>query len=81
MSLIAHLFARHGRVAIAFALAVGVATPAFAQALNMQNTKAPAATAQAAQPQAPEEAKAPAPIVQHIVVRGTQRIEPATVLS
>jgi outer membrane protein insertion porin family len=81
MSLIAHLFARHKRVAIAVALAVSTATPAFAQALNMQNTKAPAATAQGAQPQAPEEAKAPAPTVQHIVVRGTQRIEPATVLS
>ena len=77
MSLIAHLFARHGRVAMALAFAAAVALPgrALAQAKNFTPQAAPTAApvTQAPQPEAP--------IVNQIVVKGTQRIEPATVLS
>ena len=74
MSLIAHPFARHRRAALLFA-AVGLVllpAPGFAQALN------PQFSAEKAESNAPQ---APAPVIQRISVRGTQRIEPGTVLS
>jgi outer membrane protein insertion porin family len=74
MSLIAFLFARHGRAALAVATSIamlGGVKPASAQAQSPQP--------QAAQPEAP--AQPAGPPVRQIVVKGTQRIEPGTVLS
>jgi len=74
MSLIAHPFARHRRVALLLAWAALILLPApgFAQALDPQfSTSKPESSAQ----------EAPAVAIQRIVVRGTQRIEPTTVLS
>jgi outer membrane protein insertion porin family len=70
MSLIAFLFARYGRVALAAACLAILALPASAQALNPTPSTTPAA---APQPVGPP--------VHQIVVQGTQRIEPGTVLS
>ena len=71
MSLNAHPFARYRRMALALASTAVAAVPvgAFAQALN------PSFTAGA--PQAAQEPTGA--VIQRIVVRGTQRIEPATV--
>src|SRR5690242_15756011 len=71
MSLIAFLFARCKRAALFVACAAALASPAIGQALNPQPS-----TAAAAAP-----AEAPGPIIKAIVVRGTQRIEPQTVVS
>ena len=76
MSLIAFLFARGKRAALILACAAAVASPALGQELN---PSAPAAKANAAA--APATAPAPGPVIQNITVRGTQRIEPATVIS
>ena len=70
MSLIAFLFARYGRAALAAACLVALAAPASAQALNPTPSTAPAAATQPA-----------GPPVRQIVVQGTQRIESGTVLS
>jgi outer membrane protein insertion porin family len=83
MSLIAFLFARYGRAALAAAcLAIFAASPAMAQALNPTPARHGAATPAAG---APGESPAPqppaGPPVRQIVVQGTQRIEPGTVLS
>jgi len=74
MSLIAHLYARYSRVAFALTCAIFLAVPrpALAQAQDL--------TPQTSTP-APAQLQAPAPAVRSIVVQGTQRIEPATVLS
>jgi outer membrane protein insertion porin family len=71
MSFIALLFARGKRAALFMACAAAMASPALGQALNPQ---IPANTVAAP-------AEAPGPIIKSIVVRGTQRIEPATVIS
>ncbi|MGN6515699.1 MAG: POTRA domain-containing protein, partial [Rhizomicrobium sp.] len=71
MSLIAFLFARCKRAALILACVAAAASPAMGQALNPQPS-----TANVAAPAQP-----PGPIIQAIVVRGTQRIEPATVMS
>src|ERR1041385_3915099 len=77
MSLIALPFARHGRAAGAIAAALlFVATQALAQEQN-----APSAPAQGTQAQPAEQPSQPGPPVRDIRVRGTQRIEPGTVLS
>src|ERR1700734_332105 len=70
MSLIAFLFARYGRAALAAACLVAAPTLAVAQALN------PAPSAASSEPAQPV-----GPPVRQIVVQGTQRIEPGTVLS
>jgi len=87
MSLIAFLFARYGRVALAAACLIGLALPASAQSLNATpnapRTPAPAA-AQSGAPgaaQTPAAAQPAGPPVRQIIVQGTQRIEPGTVLS
>jgi outer membrane protein insertion porin family len=77
MSLNALLFARYRFAALlaVWALVVAAPGPAFAQAKDFHPQGGV---------QAPSEAvvqKAPGPVVQRIVVHGTQRIEPATVLS
>ncbi len=76
MSLIAPIFARPMRAALITICAMAVAMPlaASAQALNPAAEAAHAATHP--QVQMPKQ-----PPIQQIVVRGTQRIEPATVLS
>src|SRR6185312_13302351 len=71
MSLIAFLFARGKRAALFVACAMALVSPAFGQALNPQPSMAAS----------PAPAEAPGPIIKAIVVRGTQRIEPATVIS
>jgi len=70
------LFARVTRTALAAAVLAlcAVSIPASAQ-LASGLSAPPASADTAAQP------VAPAPTIQHIVVKGTQRIEPATVLS
>ena len=75
MSLIAFLFARGKRVAVA-ACCVAAVLPSFS-ALGQQANPPPAQSAPA--PSAP--ATKQGSIIQHVAVRGTQRIEPATVLS
>jgi outer membrane protein insertion porin family len=84
MSLIAFIFARSGRAALAaacVAIVVNAASPAGAQALSPTPAQKPAADT-AAPAQAPAAAPQPAgPPVRQIVVQGTQRIEPGTVLS
>jgi outer membrane protein insertion porin family len=72
MSLIAFPFARWTRVALAASCAVGALgpLPGLAQAVN---PTIPAA--------APAATPAPGPTIRRIAVQGTQRIEPATVLS
>jgi len=84
MSLIAFIFARSGRAALAaacMAVVVNAASPAGAQALSPTPAQKPAADT-AAPAQAPAAAPQPAgPPVRQIVVQGTQRIEPGTVLS
>jgi outer membrane protein insertion porin family len=74
MSLNAFLFARHWRAALALAAVafLGGVNPAAAQAQDLQ-PKPQAPAAQPAQPAGPP--------VRQIVVKGTQRIEPGTVLS
>ncbi|MBI3760136.1 MAG: outer membrane protein assembly factor BamA [Deltaproteobacteria bacterium] len=74
MSLIAHIFARYRRAALALACTAiaGAPVPASAQALQPDQT---AQTPQS-QPEPP-----PQPPIQRIMVRGTQRIEAGTVLS
>jgi outer membrane protein insertion porin family len=77
MSLIAYLFARHGRAALVAATSVallGGVDPASSQALNPQPPSS-------AQPQVAAPAQPAGPPVRQIVVKGTQRIEPGTVLS
>ncbi len=74
MSLIAHPFARHRRMAVALASTGLVLLPLAAGAQGL-NPNFSAAQAQAAQQRAQE------PVIARIEVRGTQRIEPATVLS
>jgi outer membrane protein insertion porin family len=93
MSLIASPFARHGRVVaiVASAALLSTSLPAFPQdqtapaaAASPPATAAPAAPADAPAetPSSPATATRPAgPIVRDIQVHGTQRIEPATVLS
>jgi outer membrane protein insertion porin family len=66
------LFARFSRVASAMVVAVALAGPvAFAKA------PAPAAAPPAAAPAPPPDVR----VIQHIIVLGTQRIEPSTVVS
>jgi outer membrane protein insertion porin family len=74
MSLIAFLFARHWRAALTLCalVVVGGVAPASAQALN---PKPPAAAG------TPAPAQPAGPPVRQILVKGTQRIEPGTVLS
>lgn len=85
MSLIAFIFARSGRVALAAAClaALGAVAPAAAQSLSPTPSAKPDANAPTATAQpAPAPAAQPAgPPVRQIVVQGTQRIEPGTVLS
>jgi outer membrane protein insertion porin family len=70
MNVLAFLSAQPRRVALAVLLSSVAPVPGFAQALNPQpHTNTPEAPV----PQGPP--------IQHIVVTGTQRIEPATVLS
>src|ERR1700722_13294736 len=75
MSLIAFPFARCKRVALAAACATATLPPlqGLAQALN------PSAPSSSNVPATP--APIPGPVIKHIVVRGAQRVEPATVLS
>ncbi len=80
MSLIAHLFARHCRAALTAAAVFTLGfSAASAQALNPQPSAQHRTTGTA------EPAPAPVPVagppVHQIVVKGTQRIEPGTVLS
>jgi outer membrane protein insertion porin family len=71
MSLIAFPFARYGRAAAAVA-SVALLSPAVGAMAQEQN---PTPSAQAAV------SRVPGPIIRDIQVRGTQRIEPGTVLS
>ncbi|HEX3674093.1 MAG TPA: outer membrane protein assembly factor BamA, partial [Rhizomicrobium sp.] len=75
MSLIAFLFARHWRAALTLCalVIVGGVAPASAQALNPKPPATAGATPAPAQPVGPP--------VRQILVKGTQRIEPGTVLS
>ncbi|HEY5337829.1 MAG TPA: outer membrane protein assembly factor BamA, partial [Rhizomicrobium sp.] len=72
MSLIAFLFARGKRAALVLVCLAAAATPVFAQALNPSGSSMSGAAAPA-EPLGPP--------IRAIVVRGTQRIEEATVLS
>jgi len=63
------------------ALFARVTRTASAVLLLTSGVLADAAQAQQLAPQPPAPAEAPAPTIEHIVVKGTQRIEPATVLS
>jgi outer membrane protein insertion porin family len=74
MSLIAFVFARCSRAVLAAVcvFAVLAALPAIAQALN------PPPSSSSDEPLAPS---APGAVIRNIAVQGTQRIEPATVLS
>src|SRR5690242_16747854 len=90
MSLIASPFARHGRAAVAIASAAIISSvvqvlaqdQATSPAAASPQTPAPAASTPAEAPApAPAAARPSGPIVRDIQVHGTQRIEPATVLS
>jgi outer membrane protein insertion porin family len=74
MSLIAHPFARYRRVALLLASSAVIAlpAPAMAQAMNPHLSSG-------ARPAGAKDKKGA--IIQRVVVRGAQRIEPATVLS
>jgi outer membrane protein insertion porin family len=83
MSLIAFLFARYWRAALVAAalLAVGTALPAAAQALDPHPAAKPQKAAQPTAAPAPAPVQPAGPPVRQIQVKGTQRIEPGTVLS
>lgn len=74
MSLIAFPFATCKRAVLAAACVTAVLP--YLPALGQEASPAPTAT-----PPAAPSATSPGPVIQHIAVRGTQRIEPATVLS
>jgi outer membrane protein insertion porin family len=74
MSLIAFPFARYKRAVLAAACVTAVLP--WLPALGQEAGPAPASTPPAAPP-----AATPGAVIQHIAVQGTQRIEPATVIS